>query len=117
MRKLIQALGPSLGFVFFASALGACGSSSAANRGDRLPTANTYDPDMTVKIVELGDGDEDWSNRGSIIGVECKVGPRGLRNEWSDGYYEGDFVNCSNGMSYDLEYVKVEVITTSSNSH
>lgn len=115
MRTFTRVLGPTLGLAFLLSSA-ACGSSKSAHRGERLTEVKSYDHELMVKIVEVGDGDEDWKNRGTLIGLECKVGPQGIRNEWSDGYYEGQLVDCSNGMSYDLEYVKVEVVSTTSTS-
>jgi len=115
MRSIIKALGPTLGFAFIATSA-ACGTSHGMHKGERLAKPNIYEPQYSVRITEIGDGDEDWNNRGSIIGVECKVGPKGLRNEWSDDFYEGDLVDCSNGMSYDFEYVKVETVPHSENA-
>jgi hypothetical protein len=91
--------------------LSACGSTEtkSMHSGDRIQNPNRIVAGAHVRILEVGEGDKRFDSTQSFKGVVCTVGSGGLRNDWSDGFYEGKVVKCSNGdKSYDFTYVKVE---------
>ena len=90
--------------------LAACGTTEKSmHSGDRIQNPNRIVTGAHVRIVEVGEGDKRYDTTQSFKGVVCTVGAGGLRNDWSDGFYEGKLVKCSNGdKSYTFTYVKVE---------
>ncbi|MFO0744302.1 MAG: hypothetical protein U1F43_01335 [Myxococcota bacterium] len=60
-----------------------------------------------VQIDAVGDGDRRWDPKQSLAGVTCALDAHGLTHEWANGFYQGRLEHCSNGASYDFQYVKV----------
>jgi len=102
----------ALPFLLFATALPACGSApKSMHTGDRIQNPNRIVEGAHVRIIEVGEGDKQFDTTQSFKGVICTVGSHGLRNDWSDGFYEGKLVRCSNGdKSYNFKYLKVELL-------
>jgi len=104
----------ALAFPFVvATSFTACGSSDTKSfhSGDRIQNPNRIGANAHVRIVEVGEGDKQFDTTQSFKGVICTVGPNGLRNDWSDGFYEGKLEQCSNGgKSYNFKYLKIELL-------